>query len=151
MNHEVITHAKKDDVLELLGEQGEWFQIQLSGGHTGWVHRNVVTRLPQTEGLTGEMKRLDAKPLAPERISPLHLEPIKPLAMPIEYIPRPTPDELKIYAELELQLRGLQARSADERRASEQHVLQRTSEKFGISQELIWNTYLKVQGWEIKQ
>jgi hypothetical protein len=97
------------------------------------------------------MKRLDAKPLAPERISPLHLEPIKPLAMPIEYIPRPTPDELKIYAELELQLRGLQARSADGRRASEQHVLQRTSEKFGISQELIWNTYLKVQGWEIKQ
>jgi hypothetical protein len=32
----------------------------------------------------------------------------------------------------------------------EQRSLQRMSDKHGISQEQVWNTYLKVQGWEIR-
>jgi uncharacterized protein YgiM (DUF1202 family) len=150
MNHEAISQAKKDDVFDLLGEQGEWFQVQLSGGRTAWIHRNVASKRLQSDSTGAEMKRVDAKLLTSERKPPLHLEPIKLLATTIEYIPRPTSDELKIYGELEAQLRDLQARSADERKAIEQRLRQRTSEKFGISPEQVWNTYLKVQGWEIK-
>jgi hypothetical protein len=52
--------------------------------------------------------------------------------------------------ELEQQLRDLPAGIAEERRAVEQHSLQRMSDKHGISPEQIWHTYLKVQGWEIR-
>jgi uncharacterized protein YgiM (DUF1202 family) len=151
MDHAAIGQVKKDVVLDLLGEQGEWFQVQLSGSHTGWVHRNVASKYPQTEGATGESKRMDANVIASERTPALHLEPINLLATPIEYIPPPTSDEVKIYWELEAQLRDLQAWSADERRTSEHGILQHASEKFGISPAQVWNTYLKVQGWEIEQ
>jgi len=151
MNHATIGQVRKDVVLDLLGEQGEWFQVQLSGNHTGWVHRNVASKQTQAAGTTGELKRTDAKPVASERTPALHLEPINLLATSIEYIPPPTSDEVKIYGELEAQLRDLQVRSADERKTSEHGILQRASEKFSISPAQVWNTYLKVQGWEIKQ
>jgi hypothetical protein len=67
-----------------------------------------------------------------------------------EFIPRPTSGEVKIYAEIEHRLRDLQVDNTRERRAVEQRILQRMSEKYGISPEQVWNTYLKVQGWEIK-
>ncbi len=151
MGHEAISQAKKDDVFDCLGEQGEWFQVQLSGARAGWVHRSVASKRPQADGTTGEMKRADAKPIGAERRTVPQLEPIKLLATPIEYIPRPTSDEFKIYVELEAQLRDIQARGAEERKAVEQRIVQRTSERFGLSPEQIWNAYLKVQGWEIKQ
>jgi uncharacterized protein YgiM (DUF1202 family) len=151
MGHEGISQAKKDDVFDCLGEQGEWFQVQLSGARAGWVHRSVASKRPQADGTTGEMKRADAKPMGAERRTVPQLEPIKLLATPIEYIPRPTSDEFKIYVELEAQLRDIQARGAEERKAVEQRIVQRTSERFGLSPEQIWNAYLKVQGWEIKQ
>jgi Bacterial SH3 domain len=151
MNHAVIGQVRKDVVLDLLGEQGEWFQVQLSGNHTGWVHRNVASKHAQADGTAGELKRMDTKSVASEGTPTLHLEPINLLATSIEYIPPPTADEVKIYGELETQLRDLQVRSSDERKASEHGILQRASEKFGISPAQVWNTYLKVQGWEIKQ
>jgi uncharacterized protein YgiM (DUF1202 family) len=151
MSHEAISQAKKDDVFDFLAEQGEWFQVELSRARTGWVHRNVASKRPQADGTAEETKRPDVKLMAVERKAYLQLEPIKLLATPIEYIPRPTSDEFKIYAELELQLRNLQIRGAEERKVVEQHIVQRTSEKFGLSPEQIWSAYLKVQGWEIKQ
>ena len=151
MGHEAIGRARKDDVFDLLAEQGEWFQVQLSEARTGWVHRNVASKRPQADGTTGEMKRTDAKPMTPERKVYLQLEPIKLPSTPIEYLPRPTSDEFKIYTELELQLRDLQIRGVEERKAVEQRIVQRTSEKFGVSPEQIWSAYLKVQGWEINQ
>jgi uncharacterized protein YgiM (DUF1202 family) len=151
MNHTAISQVRKDVVLDLLGEQGEWFQVQLSENHTGWVHKNVASKRPQADGATGELKRMDAKTVISEQTPALHLEPINLLATSIEYIPPPTSDEVKIYGELEVQLRDLQVRSVDERKTSEHRILQRASEKFGISPAQVWNTYLKVQGWEIKQ
>ena len=145
MNHEAIRQLKKDDMLDLIGEQGEWFQVQLSGGRAGWVHRNVVSKHPQGDGATGEVK-----PFAAERKPPLQLEPIRLLSTPVEFIPRPTSDEVKIYAEIEQQLREQPAGHSEERRRSEQHILQRMSDKHGVSPEQVWNTYLKVQGWEIR-
>jgi hypothetical protein len=90
------------------------------------------------------------KPPSLERGPQLRLEPIRLLSTPIEFIPRPTSDEMRIYVELEQQLRDLQASNAEERRVVEQHSLQRMSDKHGISPEQVWNTYLKVQGWEIR-
>jgi uncharacterized protein YgiM (DUF1202 family) len=150
MSHEVIAQAKKDIVFDVLGEQGEWFHVQLSGGRTGWVHRNVVNKRSQDDGSLDESKRAEFKGLLTEK-RPLHLEPIKLQSTPVEYIPYPTLDEGKIYADLDLQLRDVQASSLEDRRMVEQRIVQHTSEKFGISPEQVWNAYLKVQGWEVKQ
>jgi hypothetical protein len=57
---------------------------------------------------------------------------------------------MNIYGEMEQQLRGLQAVKSEERRAVEQRILQRMSDKHGISPEQVWNAYLKVQGWQIR-
>jgi hypothetical protein len=150
MSYESISQWKKDAVLDFLGEQREWFQVQLSGGRTGWVHRSVASKRPQGDGATGDVKRMDSQPFATEKGPQFQLEPIRLLSTPIEYIPRPTADEVKIYADIELQLRDLRARNLEERKAIEQRILQRISDKHGISPEQVWNSYLKVQGWEIK-
>jgi Bacterial SH3 domain len=150
MSHESFRQARKDEVLNSLGEQGEWFHVQLGDGRTGWVHRNVVNKRPQGEGTSGDVKRVEIKPFAPERRPQLQLEPIRLLSTPIELIPPPTSDEVKIYAGIEQQLRDLQVSNLEERRTVEHRVLQQMSDKHGISPEQVWNTYLKVQGWEIK-
>ena len=151
MNYAAVSQVRKDVVLDLLGEQGEWFQVQLSGNLTGWVHRNVASKSRQVDGTTGEMRPLDAKPVTSERPPALHLEPINLLATSLEYLLPPTSDEVKIYGELEAQMRDLQGRGAAKRKTSEHGILQRAAEKFGISPAQVWNTYLKVQGWEIRQ
>jgi uncharacterized protein YgiM (DUF1202 family) len=150
MSHEPIKQLKRDDVLDFIAEQGEWFQVHLGGAQTGWVHRNVASKRPQGEGSADDIKRVDAKPSSLERRPQLRLEPIMLLSTPAEFIPRPTSDEVRIYVELEQQLRDLPAGDAEERRAVEQRSLQRMSDKYGISPEQVWNTYLKVQGWEIR-
>jgi uncharacterized protein YgiM (DUF1202 family) len=150
MSHESIKQLKRDDVLDFIAEQGEWFQVQLSPERTGWVHRNVASKHSQSGQSAEETKRVEVKSASVEGRPPLRLEPIRPLSTPLEFIPRPTPDEVRIYAELEQQLRELRAANAAERRAAEQLSLQRMSDKHGISPEQIWNTYLKVQGWEIR-
>jgi Bacterial SH3 domain len=150
MSHETIRQIKKDDVLDFLGEQGEWFQVQLRGGLTGWVHRNVASKAVPGDGATGDLKRMDSKSFAAAKGSQLHLDPINLLSTPIAYIPPPTSDEVKIYGDIELELRDMQALSLEERRALEQRIVQRLSDTYGISPENVWNTYLKVQGWEIK-
>lgn len=150
MSHEVIAQAKKDIILDVLGEQGEWFQVLLSGGRSGWVHRNTVTKRPRDDGALGESKRAEGPSMLAEK-GPLQIEPIKLQATPVEYIPRPTLDESKIYTELDQQLRDVQAGGLEDRRMIEQRIVQHTSEKFGISPEQVWNTYLKVQGWEVNQ
>lgn len=150
MNHETIRQIKRDDVLDFLGEQGEWFQVQLRGGRTGWVHRNVASKAAPGDGTTGDLKRMDSKSFATAKGSQLHLAPINLLSTPIAYIPRPTADEVKIYGDIELQLRDMHALSLEERRVLEQRILQRLSDTYGISPEYVWNSYLKVQGWEIK-
>ena len=150
IHYESIRQVKKDDVLDWLGERGEWFQVQLDGGRTGWVHRNVASKRPQGDGTTGDVKRGDAKPLSLEKGSYPQLEPISLLSTPVDFIPSPTSDEVKIYGEMEQQLRGLQAGNSEERRDVEQHILQRVSDKHRISPEQVWNTYLKVQGWQIR-
>jgi uncharacterized protein YgiM (DUF1202 family) len=150
MSYESIKQLKRDDVLDFIAEQGEWFQVQLGGGRTGWVHRNVANKHLQGERSADDPKRGDMKPASVESRPPLRLEPIRLLSTPVEFIPRPTSDEVRIYVELEQQLRDLHAANAEERRAVEQHSLQRMSDKHGISPEQVWNTYLKVQGWEIR-
>ena len=150
MSHESIKQLKKDDVLDFLAEQGEWFQVQLGGARTGWVHRNVASKRHQGEGSVDDIKRVDVKPPSLEKRPALRLEPISLSSTPVEFIPRPTSDEVRIYLELEQQLRDLKASSAEERRTMEQRSLQRMSDKHGITPEQIWNTYLKVQGWEIR-
>jgi uncharacterized protein YgiM (DUF1202 family) len=150
LNYESIRQVKKDDVLDLLGERGEWFQVQLGGGRTGWVHRNVASKRPQGDGTTGDVKRGDIKPLSLEKGPHPQLEPIRLASTPVEFIPPPTSDEVKIYGEMEPQLRSLQAANSEERRAVEQRILQRMSDKHGISPEQVWNTYLKVQGWQLR-
>jgi uncharacterized protein YgiM (DUF1202 family) len=150
MNHETVRQIKKDDVLDFLGEQGEWFQVQLRGGRTGWVHRNVASKAAPGNAAAGDPKRMDSKSFATAKAAQLHLDPINLMSTPIAYIPHPTSDELKIYGDIELQLRDMQNRSLEERKVLEQRILQRLSDKHGISPEYIWNTYLKVQAWEIK-
>jgi uncharacterized protein YgiM (DUF1202 family) len=151
MTYEAISQWKKDAVLTLLSEQGEWFQVQLSGGRTGWVHQNVVRKHPQGDGTSADVKPGEGRPWPAEKRARLQLEPLRVLSTPIDHIPRPTSDEVKIYAEIELQLRDLQTRQPEERKVIEHGVLQRMSDKYGISPGQVWNTYLKVQGWEIKQ
>ena len=98
----------------------------------------------------GDVVRRDALPLSPEQGFYLQLEPISLPSTPVEFIPPPTSDEVKIYGEIEQQLRGLQVGKSVERKAGEQRILQRMSEKHGIPPEQVWNTYLKVQGWQIR-
>jgi Bacterial SH3 domain len=150
MNHESITQLKKDDVLDLLAERGEWLQVQLSAGRTGWVHRNVTSKRPQGDGTADNIKPVDVKPSTLERRPHLRLEPIMLLSTPVAFIPRPTSDEMKIYVELEQQLRDVRVDHAEERKVAEQRICQRLSDKYSISPEQVWNAYLKVQGWEIK-
>jgi uncharacterized protein YgiM (DUF1202 family) len=150
MSHESIKQLKRDEVLDFLAEQGEWFQVQLGGGRTGWVHRSVASKRPKGEGTLDDSKRVDMKASSPERRPQLRLEPINLWSTPVEIIPRPTADEVRIYAELEQQLRDLHTTTVEERQAVEQRILQRMSDKHAISPEQVWNTYLKVQGWEIR-
>jgi Bacterial SH3 domain len=151
MSYESISQLKKDAVLDFLDEQGEWFQVQLSGGRTGWVYRNVASKHSQGDGTTNDVKQVEGKPFPPEKRPQLQLEPVRLLSAPVEYVPHPTSDEIKIYGELEPLLRDLPSRHPEDRKVVEQGILQRMSDKYGISPEQIWNTYLKVQGWEIKQ
>ena len=150
MRHESIKQLKKDDVLDFLAEQGEWFQVQFGGTRTGWVHRNVASKRQQGESSADDIRRVEVKPPTLEKRPALRLEPISLSSTPVEFIPRPTSDEVRIYVELEQQLRNLQAGNAEERRPVEQRILQRMSDKHGITPDQIWNTYLKVQGWEIR-
>jgi uncharacterized protein YgiM (DUF1202 family) len=150
MSHESIKQLKRDDVLDFLAEHGEWFQVQLGGGRKGWVHRNVTSKRPQGDGTADDIKQVDTTPASLERRPQLRLEPIALLSTPVEFIPHPTPDEVNIYAELEPQLRDLQATSAEERKTVEQRILQRMSAKHGVSPEQVWSAYLKVQGWELR-
>jgi len=151
MSHDVVSRVKKDEALEFLGEQGEWFQVQLTDGRHGWIHRNVGSKKPAADGVAIDTRRPDAKPLSSERRGGLQLDPIALASTPIEFIPRPTSDEFKIYADLEPRLREVPYQDPDSRRAAEQRALQRVSEKYGISPEQAWDAYLKVQGWEVKQ
>jgi uncharacterized protein YgiM (DUF1202 family) len=150
MNHGSIKQLKKDDVLDFIGEHGEWFQVQLGGAQTGWVHRNVASKRQQGEGSADDIKRLDMKPSSLGKRAALRLEPINLSSTPVEFIPRPTSDEVRIYTELEHQLRDVQAGNPEERRAMEQRKLQHMSDNYGLTPEQIWNTYLTVQGWEIR-
>jgi uncharacterized protein YgiM (DUF1202 family) len=150
MNYESITQLKKDDVLDLLAEQGEWFQIQLRDGRTGWVHGNVTSKRPQGDGAADHIKSVNVKPSALEKRPYLRLEPIILSSTPVAFIPRPTPDEMKIYGEVEQQLREVQVGHAEERKVAELRIRQHLSDRHGISPEQVWNAYLKVQGWEIK-
>lgn len=150
IHYESIRQVKKDDVLDWVGERGEWFQVQLGGERTGWVHRNVASKRPQGDGIIDGVKRGNTLPLNLEQGAYPQLEPISLSSTPVEFIPPPTSDEGKIYGEMEQQLRGLQVVKSDERRAGEQRILQRMSEKHGIPPEQLWNTYLKVQGWQLR-
>lgn len=150
MTFDVVARAKKDDGFELLGEKGEWFQVQLSDGRTGWLHQNVASKKALSGGAS-EAKRADTRPLSPERKGSLQLQPIPLQSTPLAYIPRPTPDEMRIYTDLEQALRDISYRDPEERRKGEHRAQQRVSEKYGISAEQVWNAYLKVQGWEVKQ
>jgi uncharacterized protein YgiM (DUF1202 family) len=150
MSHESIKQLKKDDVLDFIAEHGEWFQVELGGARRGWVHRNVASRRHQGEGSADDIKRVDMKPPSLEKRPALRLEPISLSSTAVEDIPRPTSDEVRIYLELEQQLRDLQSGNAQERRTVEQRILQRMSDKHGITPEQLWNAYLKVQGWEIR-
>lgn len=151
MSHGVISQIKKDEALEVLGEKGEWFQVQLPDGRPGWIHQNVGSKSTVTVESAVEARRPDAKRISPERRVSLQLEPVALQSISIEFIPRPTEDEFKIYADVEQQLQHVPNQDSEERRRGEPRVLHRVSEKYGISPELAWNTYLKVQGWEVKR
>lgn len=150
MSHEAFSQLKKDAVLDFLQEQGEWFQVKLSDGQVGWVHRNVASAGPGADGSTDGAEQDNGNAVFSERRAPLRLEPMALPATPVDYLPRPTPDEFRVYADIEQQLRNLMVGSAVERLMAEQRVVQRVSEKYGVSPGLLWNVYLKVQGWEVR-
>jgi SH3 domain-containing protein len=145
-----IKQVKKDGVLDWVGEQGEWLQVQLDGGRMGWVHRSVASKRPQSDSTIGDVRRAEGLPYNLEQGVYPQLEPISPSSTPVEFIPHPTSDEVKIYGEMEQELRSLQVVKSEERRTAEESIIQRLSEKHGISPEQVWNTYLKVQGWQIR-
>jgi uncharacterized protein YgiM (DUF1202 family) len=151
MSHDSISWAKKDTVLDVLREEGEWLRVQLSEGRMGWVHRNVVSKQSSGNGPGGETTRSDVKPVLTERRVGLQLDPVALASTSVDYVPRPTADEFKIYADLEEQLRDVASRHPEERRMLEQQILQRAADKYRISPDQLWNVYLKVQGWEIRE
>jgi hypothetical protein len=152
MSYESIKQLRKDDVLDFLAEQGEWLQVQLGAGRKGWVHRSVATKRLQGDGTADDPRRVDAKAASPEKKPSLRLEPVTLSSTPVELIPRPTADEVRIYAEIEQQLRDVHPTNTnkEDRKAVEQRILQRLAEKYLVSPAQLWDTYLKVQGWEIK-
>jgi hypothetical protein len=81
----------------------------------------------------------------------LQLDPVALASTSVDYVPRPTADEFKIYTDLEEQLRDVASRHPEERRMLEQQILQRAADKYRISPDQLWNVYLKVQGWEIRE
>jgi hypothetical protein len=150
MSHNVLSLAKRDDAFDLLGEHGEWLHIKLPSGRGGWVHRNVASKSPTAAGTTAEPKGSEARPIPADRHAALIVEPIALQATPLAYVPRPTADEFRIYADIEEQLRALAMPRPEDRSMAEQRMLQRLSEKYGLSPKQLWGAYLKVQGWEIK-
>jgi hypothetical protein len=151
MTHDSINWAKKDTVLDALKEEGEWWRVQLSDGRVGWVHRNVVSKQGSGDRPGGETKRSDGMPVLTERRVDLQLDPVAMASLTVDYVPRPTADEFKIYTDLEQQLRDIGSRPPEERRMLEQQILQCAGEKYRISPGQLWNAYLKVQGWEIRE
>jgi hypothetical protein len=150
MAHDVVVRAKKDDEFRFLAEKGEWFQVQLSDGRSGWLHQNVGSR-KSAGGIPLETRRAETKTTSAERKANLQLQPVPLQSTPLAFIPRPTPDEMRVYAEIEQQLREVPYRDPDERRLGEYRARQRVSERYSISPDLAWNVYLKVQGWEVHQ
>jgi uncharacterized protein YgiM (DUF1202 family) len=151
MSHEAFRQIKKDEVLAFLGDQGEWFNIKLPDGRVGWVHRSVATKSPGSVSIMDEAKQSDGRPLLAEQGVIPKLEPVVLQTIPIDYLPRPTPDEFKVYAEVEQQLRDLRVGTGGDHHLMEQGIMQRVAAKYGISPALVWNAYLKVQGWEIRE
>jgi uncharacterized protein YgiM (DUF1202 family) len=41
-NYPVVTTVKQGDKLVVIGESGEWFNVQLEGGQQGWISNRVV-------------------------------------------------------------------------------------------------------------
>ena len=41
-NHPVVTTVKQGDKLTVIGESGEWFNVQLESGQQGWINNRVV-------------------------------------------------------------------------------------------------------------
>ena len=62
MSHESIKQLKKDEVLDFWLSKESGFQVQLGGGRTGWVHRNVASKHWQGERSADDIKRVDMKP-----------------------------------------------------------------------------------------
>jgi uncharacterized protein YgiM (DUF1202 family) len=44
MNGEVVTHAKRGEKLDVLGERGDWLRVRLADGTKGWVSAQHVMR-----------------------------------------------------------------------------------------------------------
>jgi len=38
----VVTTVKQGDKLTVIGESGEWFNVQVEGGQQGWISNRVV-------------------------------------------------------------------------------------------------------------
>jgi len=43
MNHPVIGWAMKGDILETLGESGNWVQVEMKNGKTGYIHSSLLS------------------------------------------------------------------------------------------------------------
>jgi uncharacterized protein YgiM (DUF1202 family) len=41
-NYSVVATVKQGDKLTVIGELGEWFNVQLEGGQQGWISNRVV-------------------------------------------------------------------------------------------------------------
>jgi len=42
MNCKILAIAKKGQRLEKIGESGNWFNVKLASGETGWVFKDLV-------------------------------------------------------------------------------------------------------------
>jgi hypothetical protein len=136
--HEVVGRGKQGERFEMVAVERGWYQIRLAEGKLGWIHSSLISRqetAPLPESRASAPPILDLKPLPPNT--------------PLANIPRPTKDELRIYEEIEQQFLTIppqQFREGDKSR-----IVGEIARKYGISPQETWNTYLKVQGWQVKQ
>jgi opacity protein-like surface antigen len=70
MTAPVILGADKGQVFDVLNKTGEWYQVQLAAGATGYLHTSVVEEIPETEAPP-------AKAAAP-RVEPPPQKPVAP-------------------------------------------------------------------------
>ena len=68
----ILGKANKDDMLHVVGSEGEWFKVRPTARCSGWIHKQFV--LPFRTGMAPKEKAPDSKPLPEEPAKEVTLE-----------------------------------------------------------------------------